>query len=312
MTSASVSPRPRFVRMWRESVGGSQGAQRITDDKNDDWIIKPAVRPAQGLKSTITEYVGACLAQRMNLPVPDHKILYLPARTIANYQNLQHFNQGMVLGSRYEPGLDLELVESRLMLSTVAGGVLGSLRSHNYHNAIGIMIGDTWFANGDRALGVVGDQYRSLGYQTNNKGNLYFKLVDNTKNEYIIRAIDFGHAFWGNSWGVSTSSQVWPDIVLGAMRFFFTVKLLTQDYNRHSSDCDMWIRDVANIDLVKEFKAILDEMPPEWIQGGLGSSQIFSTPDWDDLVARLESRRNMLNSIMVNGYQAAAARYRSR
>jgi len=298
--------------MWRESVGGSQGAQRITDNKNDDWIIKPAVRPTKGLKSTITEYVGARLAQKMNLPVPDHSLLYLSARTIANYQSLQHFSQGMVLASRHEPGLDLELVEKRLMLSTVAGDVLGSLRNHNYHNAIGIMIGDTWFANADRATGILGDQYRAAGYQSNNKGNLYFKLVDNTKNEYVIRAIDFGHAFWGNSWGVGTSNEQWPEIVLGAMRFFFMVKFLTQDYNNHSNDCNMRIKDVAGIDLAKEFRAILDELPPEWLQGGLGNSQIFSGPDWDDLIARLESRRNMLNSIMVNGYQAAAARYRSR
>lgn len=311
MTTPMTIPH-RFVRTWREAVGGSQGAQRITDNYNVDWIIKPAVRPSSGLKSTITEYVGARLAMEMHLPVPDHELLYLPARTIAAHPELQHFTQGMVLGSKYTDGLDLALVEKRLMLSTVVGGALGSLYNHNRFNAVGIMIADTWLANGDRGLGILGDHYRQQGYESNNNGNLFFERVKNTKNEYVIKAIDFGHAFWGSTWGFGLSNEDWPDIVLGAMRFFFKTRMLTGDYNNHSNDCNTWIGDVHRIDVQSTVSGIVSELPDYWLNGSLGSSQTFSSPDWDDLINRLESRKNSLNSILINGYQAVAVRYGAR
>ncbi|WP_407540443.1 hypothetical protein Q0M94_03330 [Deinococcus radiomollis] len=284
----------------------------MTDSANEDWIIKPAYRPAGGVKSTITEYVGAKLAQRMGMPVPDHEVLYLSTKLIANESELSNFGSGLVVGSRYEEGLDLAMVEQRLKWSTVAGGVLGNLRGHNYHNTIGIMVGDTWMANGDRSLGILGPSYAMPGHNTQNLGNLYFKLVENTKNEYVIRGIDFGHLFWGNTWGVGTSQTQWPDVIFGAMSFFFKIKLLTQDYNNHAVDCQSWINDILRLDFQKEFRQIVNEIPSEWLIGMTGVSQSLGSADWDDLMVRLEQRRNVLNSIMVNTYQATAARYRTR
>lgn len=301
------------VGEWIRKLGGTAGAQHVADVTQGEWVIKPRLRSQVGLggyplgtKGTVTEFIAAKLAERIGLPVPEHRPLYLPQQVISRYPGLSAFESGYVLGVKYEDGWDL-LTITKLNLTSF---VLGSLfNTTNAHTAIGIVTSDTWMANADRAYGSPADLAAQAGRPTSNDGNLYFARAQGAPSELVMKPIDLGHSFWNSSWGQRTSTDAWPEEMFGAMRFFFQAGWMTKDFTIHDNDFREWVDKVSNLDLSVELLRIRQEMPTQWIQGDPALAAFFDSSDWTDLETRLARRNSILWNILTSKYSIAAQRY---
>jgi hypothetical protein len=294
---------PPIITIFRKALGGSQGAQHVADQNEEDWVIKPLSRQLGGVKGTVNEYIAAYLARKMGLPVPEHLPVYIPDIVIGTYWQLSAFEPGFVLGCRFEEGFDLSLARRNAVISYLKDNLA---HLDNKVNAIGIMVGDTWMANADRGAGSLASQLRQAGFATNNEGNLYFSRLEGANNLWVIRAIDFGHAFFGAKWG-SSVIDAWPKGLFGAMRFFFEMGWLTHDYEMHRNDIDGWVKTVGNVDITAEVQNAVSSMPVEWLRGA--GITPHGPMNIQDLVERLIGHRSDLGAIIQAEYASVAKRY---
>lgn len=295
---------PLTVTGYRKKLqNGTQGAHQVHDQDEEDWVIKPTLRPQTQVKGTVNEYIAGSLARLIGLNVPEHAVLALPAQVIQIHTNLNNFTEGYVLGVRYENGVDLSAAISLNLVSTILTGLTG-LGGSNYLTAVGIVATDTWMWNADRSVGswVPG---QNLPY-TNNSGNLYFKKLQGPSGFWDLMAIDFGHSFRNCAWGKSALPDC-ENVILGTMRFFFDSGLLSKQYGTHQSDFEDWAKKIHGLNLRDEVSAIIRSMPPEWLLGYYGAP--IDQGDIDDLCDRLEKRQRLLQSILANHYSLATARY---
>jgi hypothetical protein len=295
---------PLTVTGYRKKLqNGTQGAHQVHDQDEEDWVIKPTLRPRTQVKGTVNEYIAGSLARLIGLNVPEHAVLALPAQVIQHYPDLSNFTEGYVLGVRFENGLDLSTARDLNLISTILSGLTG-LGGSNYLTAVGIIAADTWMWNADRSIGswVPGQNFAS----TSNSGNLYFKKLQGPSGLWDLMAIDFGHAFRNCTWGKNTLPD-WENVILGTMRFFFESGLLSKQYSAHQGDFEDWAKKIQELNLKDEVSAIIRSMPPEWLLGYYGAP--IDQGDVDDLCDRLEKRQRLLHSIFVNHYSLATARY---
>lgn len=288
----------------RKKLTGSQGGHQVHDEEEQDWVIKPALRPGFGVKGTVNEYIAGSLAIRTSLNVPEHSVLYLPQQTIDTFPVLSSFSAGHVLGIRYENGVDLEAATRSGLVAHILSGLTGA---SNQITALGIITTDTWLWNHDRSMGSAPlHPELDVKGQTSNEQNLYFKKLQGSSGLWDLMAIDFGHSFHQGYWG-ATSMGEWETVVLGTMRFFYETSLLQKNYSDHRDDFEAWVQKVDALDLRYELDTIINSMPAEWLTGLLGNP--IEKHELDDLSRRLFRQRSMLSDTLANHYSLATARY---
>lgn len=103
-----------------------------------NYVIKLLSNP-QGIKVLVNELICSQLAKRMNLPIPDSKVVFIPKEIINSHPSLKLIQQeGPHFGSRFIPSGILQPSDMDLARCT------------NIGQATDIILFDYWLDNNDR------------------------------------------------------------------------------------------------------------------------------------------------------------------
>lgn len=164
------SPIVQARRYIRKIEAGISRPSLVSCDDRQSYVVKFCgfqVHP----KMLFNDYVCSRLAQRLGIPVPDVRIVYIPRELIDmdEYLSVNRIKEGYHFGSHF------------IKDSTEFFGPLQIGRAANLNKVADIIAFDIWVNNDDRA---------------NNPGN----LLVTSENPSQIMAIDYGNSFCGPDW----------------------------------------------------------------------------------------------------------------